>query len=82
MLILSTALQLVSAGLGFGEGRDLDAIATGIARDRDAAVERVDPGSLEGFRERAEAIATEIPAEVSNLAAEAREHLRLRLADE
>ncbi|MEO0622227.1 MAG: TrbC family F-type conjugative pilus assembly protein [Pseudomonadota bacterium] len=82
LLILSTALQLVSAGLGFGEGRDLDAIATGIARDRDAAVERVDPGSLEGFRERAEAIATEIPAEVSNLAAEAREHLRLRLADE
>ncbi|MEM9763521.1 MAG: TrbC family F-type conjugative pilus assembly protein [Pseudomonadota bacterium] len=82
VLILSMATQLALAGVGFGQDLDIGAIATGIARDRDAAVERIDQRSLEGFRERAEAIATEIPAEVSNLAAEAREHLRLRLADE
>lgn len=82
VLLLSMAVQLALAGVGMAQDLDLDAIATGIARDRDAAVERVDPGSLEGFREQAEVIATEIPAEVFDLAAEAREHLRLRLSDE
>ncbi|MEL6773117.1 MAG: TrbC family F-type conjugative pilus assembly protein [Pseudomonadota bacterium] len=82
VLLLSTAIPLALAGVSLGDELDLDAIATGIARDRDAAVERIDHGSLDGFRERAEAVATEIPAEVSDLAAEAREHLRLRLNNE
>ncbi|MEO0761396.1 MAG: TrbC family F-type conjugative pilus assembly protein, partial [Pseudomonadota bacterium] len=82
VLLLSMAIQLAISDFGLGQDIDIDAIARGIARDRDAAVERIDQESLEGFRERAETIATEIPAEVSDLAAEAREHLRLRLADE
>ncbi|MEM8759036.1 MAG: TrbC family F-type conjugative pilus assembly protein [Pseudomonadota bacterium] len=82
VFLLSTATQLALVSVGLGQDLDIDAIATGIARDRDAAVEGIDQGSLEGFRERAEAIATEIPAEVSDLATEAREHLRLRLNDE
>ncbi|MEM6679821.1 MAG: hypothetical protein AAF675_18315, partial [Pseudomonadota bacterium] len=68
LLLLSTATQLTLAGVGLGQEFDVDAIATGIARDRDAAVERIDQRSLEGFRERAEAIATEIPARLETSA--------------